>query len=605
MRVILPIQLGDLRGWLFTLYRVVQPLLLGVGLIVVMLGYRAEVDAQANARSFYNLDLLNTRYTSDGAMVLAFNGPMKRVMAGEELLLAVDGRAIPTDYNAQTAILSGAEGAMVRLDLQRADGSRHSEMIRRSRQYLTDAYAGSGFTFESRHWLQFACAELASIIMVATALMLWWRRPHDPVSATLSVGLVGNVLNNGLPLTWTDTPALFNVLTGTLSGLGLSLALLFFPDASLRSRWSLTAIPVILLSTIVGDLVFWIRALDSVNTVLSFVSPIALGLALIARYRATPAGIARQQIKFAFLGFVTGLTLVLVSNLLAAAYPSAPSPRTQVWLIVSANMLNAMGFTAMLAGLLASLLRYRLYDADTLISRSAAYAALTLLLGAAFAASEKVIEVVGEEWFGEGNKALAAGAGAAVAATLIAPLHGRVHHWADARFQRALAAVRSVLPRRVADMREYAGLDDLLATVIGELESGVRAQRAAVLLADADGSARLARVDGASMEEARAWAEAWRPDDAVLERANDDALFPLRLMLRADGTGTVGWIVLGPRPDGTFYSADERQALAALADPVARAVHVILQRGKREQDVTSRIEHLERELGRLRALTPA
>ena len=53
----------------------------------------------------------------DGAMVLAFNGPMKRVMAGEELLLGVDGRAIPTDYNAQTKTLSGPEGALVRIDL--------------------------------------------------------------------------------------------------------------------------------------------------------------------------------------------------------------------------------------------------------------------------------------------------------------------------------------------------------------------------------------------------------------------------------------------------------------------------------------------------------
>lgn len=197
---------------------------------------------------------------------------------------------------------------------------------------------------------------------------------------------------------------------------------------------------------------------------------------------------------------------------------------------------------------------------------------------------------------GRGQQGAGGWHGRGVCRNLIAPLHGRIHQWTDARFQRALASMSNVLPRRVADMREYASLDDLLATVMGKLKTAVRARQSAVFFTSDAGSAKLAHVDGVTRDQALAWAEAWPDGDTLPDCARDDALFPMRLRLLAEGIGTVGWIMLGPRPDGTFYSTDEREALAALVDPVARAIHVFGQRGKRERDVTSRIEQLECEL---------
>ena len=70
----------------------------------------------------------------------------------------------------------------------------------------------------------------------------------------------------------------------------------------------------------------------------------------------------------------------------------------------------------------------------------------------------------------------------------------------------------------------------------------------------------------------------------------------------------VGWLLLGPRPDGSFYGHDEREALAATADPVARAIRIDQQREAREQRVQSeqrrqqrRIAALERKLAELAA----
>jgi hypothetical protein len=55
---------------------------------------------------------------------------------------------------------------------------------------------------------------------------------------------------------------------------------------------------------------------------------------------------------------------------------------------------------------------------------------------------------------------------------------------------------------------------------------------------------------------------------------------PLRV--RHLGGAPIGWILLGPRPDGSFYGKDEQEALAEIADPVARAVQIVLLREKRE-----------------------
>ena len=44
----------------------------------------------------------------------------------------------------------------------------------------------------------------------------------------------------------------------------------------------------------------------------------------------------------------------------------------------------------------------------------------------------------------------------------------------------------------------------------------------------------------------------------------------------------MGWLLLGPRPDGTLYGRDERRALDEVADPIARALQVVLTRVERD-----------------------
>ena len=73
-------------------------------------------------------------------------------------------------------------------------------------------------------------------------------------------------------------------------------------------------------------------------------------------------------------------------------------------------------------------------------------------------------------------------------------------------------------------------------------------------------------------------------------------MFPVRVRLRIDSgeaPETVGWLLLGPRPDGTLFGSDEREALAHIAEPVARALHIASLRQSRERNAETRLKLLE------------
>ena len=222
-------------------------------------------------------------------------------------------------------------------------------------------------------------------------------------------------------------------------------------------------------------------------------------------------------------------------------------------------------------------------------------ASLTLMLGATFAASEKIIEVLGEQYLGEQGRAMSAGIAAGIAALLIAPLHGRVSRWAERRFQKGLIKLRGGLPLLVGDLRETASPERIADIALERIESGVRSTRGAVLLGD-----RLLAKRDAGQAEVDDWIAA-HPlgDDAPeFQRDENDPLLPVRIALDADSCGRVGWLLLGPRPDGSLFGKDEREVLADIADPLARALAIA---DRRSADVAER----RAEVGDLRRLITA
>src|SRR5205085_12554403 len=82
-----------------------------------------------------------------------------------------------------------------------------------------------------------------------------------------------------------------------------------------------------------------------------------------------------------------------------------------------------VGIVVVALGFLTSLLRYRLYDAEAAISRSVAFAVLTLALICVFAGTEAIIETLSQNYLGQNVGMVSGAMAAAVAAVLFAPLH--------------------------------------------------------------------------------------------------------------------------------------------------------------------------------------
>jgi hypothetical protein len=442
------------------------------------------------------------------------------------------------------------------------------------------------------------------VLLIATAILLYLRRRRDMVAALLSLSFLlmagaffaAEGFFRELGLTW---------LRDGLANAGrcvLLLVLLTFPDGRFSPRW--TAWAALLL--VAWGPIALIRPFPLDVEYLGYLVLLAVSvLAIAVRYRRLAAGRERQQIRWVLFGFALGtalLCLAMAATFVRDAF--AGDEGVRLWSGLAAQSLAALGMACFALGLLVSLLRYRLYDADALISRSAAYAAITLLIGAIFAGTANAIEKIVETGLGRDAGAAAAAAAAAVAVIVVTPAYHRIHGWADRRFQRALVELRRELPPCVEDMRETEPMGELLDEVLTRIVAGVRSLRAAVLLLDGEGRPGVAAAVGVDPAQVEAWRTGWTPaaEGTGLDCDTGDALFPLRIRLDADrrrGRGTVGWIALGPRPDGSFYGKDEQEALAEIANPVARAVQIVGLREQREAAARAEAGALEARMAAL------
>jgi len=116
-----------------------------------------------------------------------------------------------------------------------------------------------------------------------------------------------------------------------------------------------------------------------------------------------------------------------------------------------------------------AVLRYRLYEIDRLVSRTLVYGALTVILGAAYAALVLAGQALFSSFAGGSNLAIAVST--LVVAALALPLRSRVQRLVDRRFYRRRYDAQRTLDAFGARLREQIDLDTLqadLRAVVGD-----------------------------------------------------------------------------------------------------------------------------------------
>lgn len=429
-----------------------------------------------------------------------------------------------------------------------------------------------------------------SIILIAVSAILYRRRRREPVAAMLGLAF----------LLWTISSSADFAVASSLPAaidrfrfLFFALALLLFPGAGWSPGWTHRIAWAIVATFLLG-----IAEASGLAPSRLFL-PLAIGCVLAAlatltsRYRIAN-DVQKQQLKWVLLGLVCGISLILTARAGAALTRGMAVP------IVGAILLEGvfqLGIVAVALGFLTSLLRYRLYDAEAAISRSAVYAALTLALVGTFAASEALIELIGQHLFGMAIGNISGAVAAAVAAMMLTPLHGRISSWAEQRFQHDLAVLKSELPDLLAVLSASASVKRLAASVLPRIELAVHASRLALLV---DG--KLAGACGISCPSARRLLRDWKPleDSQPLLRDDADA-FPLQVALRCPLGRTRAWLLLGPRPDGSFYGRDDLEALQEIVPPLQRSLLLVAEREAALRKERARQRSLDREVALLKS----
>jgi hypothetical protein len=254
--------------------------------------------------------------------------------------------------------------------------------------------------------------------------------------------------------------------------------LLLFPDGQLpnrRWRWfAWFSLLLILVGTISQALapgsVYYLRAIHNplgveglpnvgelIATVMFTLVFVSAGSLFVRRLRAS--GVERQQLKW----FTYASTLAISGPILTYTISEALGA---LWLKWAGYALMGVGLVGVPISMGIAILRYRLYEIDTLINRTLVYGALTATLVALYFGDIVLLQRLFVALTGE-KSTLAVVASTLVIAALFSPLRRRMQSFIDRRFYRSTYDARKTLEAFSAKLRDETNLDALSADLVG------------------------------------------------------------------------------------------------------------------------------------------
>ncbi|NUR97469.1 MAG: hypothetical protein HOV67_19705 [Kribbellaceae bacterium] len=324
---------------------------------------------------------------------------------------------------------------------------------------------------------------LFNLAAVGAGAVIAWRRPENRIGwLFLGFGLLYTLASDlahgwGLRAAaegWPGGPVgeAVSAVSWLPSGYGWVLTFLLFPTGRLPGRrWR--AVPWIGAAGLLISMTAWTLSPDRGRDFVSGRNPIAVAglptglllgigmplflgallaavVSLAVRFRRSE-GLERQQMKW----FV-----------LAAAVAGVALPTSFVLWYVSpaATVIAAVALTGLPLAAGAAILRYRLYDIDFFISRTVAYAGLTVLLVASYA----VVTVALGTFLGSGSPWTVAVA-TLVCAVLFRPLRTRIQDVVDRRFNRSRYDALHRMSAFLDDVRAGRRPPEDVQTVLGEI----------------------------------------------------------------------------------------------------------------------------------------
>ena len=607
----LPESLPDLRRPWLTVFEVFwfAALLLAIAGPIAGLYYRFTTPGENSALMLGSRtglvlsedDLTYVRFPVGAAAKAAGVKPGDHIVAIDRIALSkrvplspdAKGQATDVDYALFGPIIEGGEPIELDLTLRSPDGKTRDFKVRTSEEPIEQAARSVGLTPPL-----LGVVDLLHILTYPFLLFAAWilhrRKREDLISSVLSLAILLTIVSEQPSAAFLNfiahVPEWVHQRLYDLGNMCLLAGILLFPFGQLRPRAAvpfLAALPILFFLS--GD----------AYRVIFVIFMVAGVLTLMWRLNNTPPGAARQQIKWALLGFSGYAFFLAIAFLADMSKLNVASFGAQLTLEVVAGLSFGLAFLSLQMGLMIALLRFRLYDAESAISRSANIALITLGVTAVFAGAADALKQVVYNYTGNSGSEGPVVIAAVLATVLINPLQERITRWSEKRFQKNLFLLRDDLPDCVRDMRETASLTEMLDDILLRIERGVRSIRGAAVI-----GGRVMRTRHAETADV----EEWLRSEEGLTCAHDicdsqDRTFPVRLPLvpSSDDEVPLGFILVGPRPDGSVISKDEQKTLSGVSEAIARAIRTVMKREVQERRIDSMIEDNARRIADLEA----
>ena len=580
-RLVPPTRLRTLPNRWVRLFRPLWMLLFGFALLADIAGTFYSVRDVYEVQPVFDrwgLDY-QIQYRGDVWVGTALDENRRQIVPVEESRIVRIG-GTPIDPNAKISNiaerLKAASGPVLAIDLRKADGSI-VHLQQRHQEPKLDTAAASERDF--RVAARLAAGLFACVTLLLCSLLLALRRPHDPVAMLFAFAFAAMAATIDPPMyMWMGLglATLSDILSASWFYF-LLIGFATFPDGIFVPRpyrWLL----------VLGIPLAVFVSLPNVNEDVQVFTGLAALLAMLAgqarRFRRLPSGIERQQIKWAGLGFVAGLLLILGAFVVLLFVPDDPNAQNP-WVNLAALLLFSLGMAALPLGLLVALTRFRLWEADAVITRSAAYAIVTVVVGVVWAASADLMKLIIEQVIGRESQAGATTVGAVIAAGIFSPTQSLVLGWTRRRFGGPLDQIRGAAKRlKNWGLTEPPG--EVATRALAIIDEAIHPSCSAILLDTAIGRELIAARDAKSADDPR-----------LIER-----------LTLADEESSVGTLVLGRRSDGNRYNRQELQAIEEVIPSLAEALRVARSRHSREATMQRQLEEMAARLAQLEGGAP-
>jgi len=316
------------------------------------------------------------------------------------------------------------------------------------------------------YWVAFE----VSFVLISSAIgvAIFWRKADDRMALFVSLMLLTLGAALVIPYPLLDLPLIWTLSAEAVSFVGATSVVLFFylfPDGHFVPRWTRWVVLVSIFGVMMPSTFFPERFLPVFGHPLAyaFIGAGFAGVTVYAqvyRYRWVSSQTQRQQTKWVVFGLAMalgGASLVALLNLVV--------PKGVLTSLVGTT---AFYFFTLLIPLsiAVAVLRYHLYDIDTLINRTLVYGSLTVALVALYFGAVVLLQRLFVLLTGQ-QSTLAVVASTLLIAALFNPLRRHIQSFIDRRFYRSKYDARKTLEAFSAQLRDETNLDALGDDLVG------------------------------------------------------------------------------------------------------------------------------------------